>query len=77
MKKLNQNLSEIFDVEPIEEQVVKNIVSELTQAQLISRDVNNILSVKTTQSPNKHPESTEKNEWAPYRSKLKNLSRIL
>ena len=71
------HIKDLIETTGIEEQVVKNIVSELTQAQLISRDINNVLSVKTAQPAGKHPESTEKSEWAPYRAKLKNLSRIV
>jgi DNA-binding HxlR family transcriptional regulator len=68
---------DLIEITGIEEQVVKNIVSELVQAQLINRDVNNMISVRNTESTSKHPESKEKSEWAPYRAKLKNLSRIV
>ena len=71
------HFKDLVEITGIEEQVVKNIVSELTHAQLISRDLDNIISIKDTVSQGKHPESQEKNEWAPYRAKLKNLSRIV
>lgn len=71
------HVKDLIKITGIEEQVVKNIISELTQAQLINRDINNILSVKTNQPPVKHADSEERNEWSPYKTKLKNLSRIV
>lgn len=68
-------INDISNTTDIDQDIVRNIVKEFHQAEIISVSVDNIISPRTERVSAKH--SSEKNEWEPYKPKLKNLSRVV
>ena len=72
-------IKDLSNTTGIDEGIVRNIVKEFQQAEIIRVSVDNLITWRVTPlaEKNQQYEPKEKNEWEPYKPKLKNLSRIL
>jgi predicted transcriptional regulator len=68
-------IKDISNTTGIDQDIVRNIVKEFHQADIISVTVDNLISYRTERLSTKAAD--EKNEWEPYKPVLKNLSRIV
>lgn len=72
-------IKDLSNTTGIDEGIVRNIVREFQQAEIIRVSVDNLITWRSTPLAEKNQAYVpkEKSEWEPYKPKLKNLSRIL